>query len=816
METAGFTKLFLFLAFLLGKGTPLIFKGTLRTHKAFTYIDRFLHRPTPEEGVGDESYSMMTFNITHPMNIKLSLMLYHDTFPNWRRLYNSKASEMDCQNMVHAAGYYRHLWMDVADFTALGPENFAYKNLVATTQDYFDMESSEEGFSELYADFLEQQPANHSYWFTGNHSFCNASNSITPVPNNATCESWPGHFVDIQYSEALDTVTYSGSYAFASENPTWSFIALANCDLLCYDKGDNFCQGPLSNVKYYFEFTNGLGASKKHFSFEQIGLMDTQIVLWVFTTLLWGFALWVRSKLVAKRRYHHTARLLLCSIALAWLGLVLGMAYYGTVAWQGYGDAGALTGGRILFRLADALLVLLLVLLAKGWTIVRPKISVGGRVKLAVFGTLYGFASLVGAVWHDGFADPHAALYFYDSDAGLLLLLLRLGACAWFKYAAWTTKRQFPEKVPFYSVFNKVAFAWLLSTPMAALLALSAPLYERDKAVFVMERVFFFLAQLVLAVLYNPDGPLRRSFPFHTTAHLGKDKAATRAVARNGTLQTVDNRTGLAASVTGLPGTRSAEGKVVVLDGFEQEQVRRLRQLQAHVDNRLKALQGYTRALGGALDQVHAPPSDGWQEAGSNGGGGGGWRDAGKPAPPQQRFGNGPQNFDAPAGSSGHFNSVGLGGGGQSSPAAAGGPSRFQTAANENYNMDSARGGRRNSNDAGGNRRGPPRPGYRGFGQQQQQAIKNPAPPPRNTMDDVSRKGSHQGEEKYDDLGGSHPSRPRYDEHDEDTPATRGEDARSTRSKQGVNNEFDEPGESLPRFSDGDKKQRVSSFDEDF
>ena len=44
--------------------------------------------------------------------------------------------------------------------------------------------------------------------------------------------------------------------------------------------------------------------------------------------------------------------------------------------------------------IAEILLALLLILLAKGWTIVRKKISAQGRVKIAAFVTTYTWVSL--------------------------------------------------------------------------------------------------------------------------------------------------------------------------------------------------------------------------------------------------------------------------------------------------------------------------------------------------------------------------------------------------------------------------------------
>ena len=43
----------------------------------------------------------------------------------------------------------------------------------------------------------------------------------------------------------------------------------------------------------------------------------------------------------------------------------------------------------IFSALAETVMVLLLISLAKGWTVVRRKISIAGRIKMALFATLY-------------------------------------------------------------------------------------------------------------------------------------------------------------------------------------------------------------------------------------------------------------------------------------------------------------------------------------------------------------------------------------------------------------------------------------------
>ena len=105
--------------------------------------------------------------------------------------------------------------------------------------------------------------------------------------------------------------------------------------------------------------------------------------------------------------------------------------------------------------LADTTMVILLVLLAKGWTIVRRKISVGGRIKLAVFGTAYFMSSLTVVAWRFKKVRNDEILYFYQSAPGVMFIIVRFLAVGWFNFAANTTRKQFKSKRRFYKVSER-------------------------------------------------------------------------------------------------------------------------------------------------------------------------------------------------------------------------------------------------------------------------------------------------------------------------------------------------------------------------
>mmetsp|Transcript_28941 Transcript_28941/g.38033 ORF Transcript_28941/g.38033 Transcript_28941/m.38033 type:complete len:761 (-) Transcript_28941:161-2443(-) len=610
-----FLWLLLFWVCLIQNTVGVIWSGTFRSVGSWSFIDRFVHVATPEDKVLSESYGLLKYEITHPVNMKITLMVYHLDFTDWKRIYRSSASDRYCDDMIKSSSHYRYLWADTEDFQMLGIQNFDIDGLVDYSEYDPDVTfgaGKDADFAVAYDEWLsglEKMQSNRSKWFRR----VGVNETSVPPQGNGSI-SWPAVFVDTSNIDGIGTVTYNGTYAFASEVPTWSFVAIANCDMLCFRNGSRFCQNSLDQVHYRFELTNGQSHNRKHFSYDEIGIMDTQITLFCLLSMVGLYGLWVRRKLLSKQKFHHTVRILLYSIFLNWFSLIMGMGYYGTLAWRGTAEQGAAQAERIFFAMSDTLLVLLLILIAKGWTIVRPKISISGRVKIAIFMTCYFLVAVIGAVWRDGFLDKATSIYVYETDPGILLIVMRLLAAAWFQYAAYTTHKNFREKRSFYRVFNSVFLVWLLYVPFTALVVLGLPETEMEKSAYIMEKIFYFCGQVVLITLYNPDGIMKRSFPFHANQNALKE-APKRAIAQNNTMQVI-NAKGQATGITGGTTTSNVSDKIVLMDSFEQMHMKRLKQISDHIELKLVRLNAVSKTMQQALSKVHVPDEndidDGW------------------------------------------------------------------------------------------------------------------------------------------------------------------------------------------------------------
>ena len=181
----------------------------------------------------------------------------------------------------------------------------------------------------------------------------------------------------------------SGYVYFTSHTPQWFFFVISNCEPQqngadaerCSNEG--YCQGPtIARIDY--NFTNGSSLSKKHFSYDVFGLRAMYIVFFTFQVLLTITCRFLRNVLSQLNKYHVTVQLLTCSVTLAAASHLFSVVAYEELAGKGLEHNELHSAASFLFNLSDLLMVYLLVFLGKGWTLVRYKISSGGRLKVRV------------------------------------------------------------------------------------------------------------------------------------------------------------------------------------------------------------------------------------------------------------------------------------------------------------------------------------------------------------------------------------------------------------------------------------------------
>lgn len=194
----------------------------------------------------------------------------------------------------------------------------------------------------------------------------------------------------------------------------WIFVAVGNCARPCQFTS---CISGL-DISYELNFTNS-GTLNFYVSFEKQGLLELTIVF-IFVYSLLGLKLYmVRRALLNIRKYHHIVKLLVLSVISSFGFLVLELIdflYYVLVGIPL--ESGLEIFAAILKGCAEFSLLLQVFLIAKGWTIVRRKISANGRMRLSIYITLYIWVYWACQLYFRYGIDPADIAYVYGTWPG--------------------------------------------------------------------------------------------------------------------------------------------------------------------------------------------------------------------------------------------------------------------------------------------------------------------------------------------------------------------------------------------------------------
>lgn len=248
-------------------------------------------------------------------------------------------------------------------------------------------------------------------------------------------------------------VTVRKTLFFASDQERWFYIAVGNCDINCTSVTGS-CGGSL-DVDYDLELTNGDTFLTRHFSADEAGVFEMSLVFVIAQSGLLAGCYFVCRALAEVDKLHHTVKVLVASVGVQFLSQFLDLVQYGAYASDGIGSPGLKVTARLLRNTADLLLIVLLIVVGKGWTICVKKISAQSRWRIAVFATAYFCLFVVLEVVNGpSLTDPAVVIYAYDTPPGYLLCVMRVLAMVWFWRAVQVTLRKYHTKKGFYKKFT--------------------------------------------------------------------------------------------------------------------------------------------------------------------------------------------------------------------------------------------------------------------------------------------------------------------------------------------------------------------------
>ncbi|KAM5237444.1 transmembrane protein 145 isoform 2-T2 [Ctenodactylus gundi] len=354
----------------------------------------------------------------------------------------------------------------------------------------------------LYFDDPSQWPA----VYKAGDKDCLAKESVIRPENNqvinlTTQYAWSG--CQVVSEEGIRYLSCSSGRSFRSVRERWWYIALSKCG------GDGL------QLEYEMVLTNGKSFWTRHFSADEFGILETDVTFLLIFILIFFLSCYFGYLLKGRQLLHTTYKMFMAAAGVEVLSLLFFCIYWGQYATDGIGNESVKILAKLLFSSSFLIFLLMLILLGKGFTVTRGRISHSGSVKLSVYMTLYTLTHVVLLIYEAEFFDPGQVLYTYESPAGYGLIGLQVAAYVWFCYAVLVSLRHFPEKQAFYVPFFAAYTLWFFAVPVMALIAnFGIPKWAREKIVNGIQLGIHLYAHGVFLIMTRPSAA-NKNFPYH-------------------------------------------------------------------------------------------------------------------------------------------------------------------------------------------------------------------------------------------------------------------------------------------------------------
>uniref|UniRef100_F6SBU0 Transmembrane protein 145 n=1 Tax=Ornithorhynchus anatinus TaxID=9258 RepID=F6SBU0_ORNAN len=356
----------------------------------------------------------------------------------------------------------------------------------------------------LYFDDPSQWPA----VYKAGDKDCVAKESVIRPENNqvinlTTQYAWSG--CQVVPEGGTRYLSCSSGRSFRSVRERWWYIALSKCG------GDGL------QLEYEMILTNGKSFWTRHFSADEFGILETDVTFLLIFILIFLLSCYFGCESLGRG-----------AMPVSGLGsgpvlsLLFFCIYWGQYATDGIGNRSFKILAKLLFSVSFLIFLLMLILLGKGFTVTRGRISHSGSVKLSIYMTLYTLTHIVLLIYEAEFFDPAQVLYTYESPAGYGLIGLQVVAYVWFCYAVLVSLRHFPEKQPFYGPFFAAYTLWFLRSRSWRLIAnFGIPKWAREKIVNGIQLGIHLYAHGVFLMMTRPSAA-NKNFPYHVrTSQIG-------------------------------------------------------------------------------------------------------------------------------------------------------------------------------------------------------------------------------------------------------------------------------------------------------
>jgi len=277
--------------------------------------------------------------------------------------------------------------------------------------------------------------------------------------------------------------------------PRWWYFTVINC------------RGPMADVSYSMHAWQ-LQTTKwdKEFGTNEAGLNTLNLVFFFFYVIFLGIHTVGTRKLGKQLEYTHPlVKLFYAILVLQTFVVTARMFHYGIFAQNGWGVPGFAKFAEVIEVIVRVGFLIILMLLAKGWTINPGEIN----GKKWIFGSAFLFMVVDVAIlfWNYAVQDPAAtnipvglAFMFYVT---LVLWFIWCFVFVYVIYSSWSTEDN-PVKKDLFTKIGLLYFPWFFGLPFITLLQFALSPWIRAKVIATMTLLISTAGYCFLAFLLWP------------------------------------------------------------------------------------------------------------------------------------------------------------------------------------------------------------------------------------------------------------------------------------------------------------------------
>uniref|UniRef100_A0AC35FBQ3 GPR180/TMEM145 transmembrane domain-containing protein n=1 Tax=Panagrolaimus sp. PS1159 TaxID=55785 RepID=A0AC35FBQ3_9BILA len=339
------------------------------------------------------------------------------------------------------------------------------------------------------------------------------NNQIIPLTPNAAFEDGAKCIEITRFNNTW--YWCKGERSFFSMRPRWWYIAIGNCD------ADKTKRTLLLYLEYKILMTNAEPSNRwfYHFSFDEFYTLPITIAFMILELLLLIIAVVFTYMLKSRNMLHTTYKIFLYSMAFEFAALSLWWLHYDRFADDGSGFPSLKMCALFFRQMATITFIFLLLLMGKGYTITRARLSSRGTIRLFLFMVGFIMLEIATVIWEVTLFDPAQVTYISESFPSYFVLLLRLIAWSWFIRASAITVHKYPTKRTFYAIMSSLLSLWFIAGPIVTIFAnFVLDNWVRSEVVHGVDSGVVAYGFIIFLVLTCPLQD-NRYFPYHVRAN---------------------------------------------------------------------------------------------------------------------------------------------------------------------------------------------------------------------------------------------------------------------------------------------------------